>query len=89
MLERYFREKLAESESYTRIGGWWDRKGTNEIDIIASDDIEKKIDFIEVKRTPSRYKEDLLQEKALAFLAVNKHLASYSRTLSVLSPSDM
>lgn len=89
MLERYFRQQLAESEAYTRIGGWWDRKGTNEIDIVASDDIDKKIDFIEVKRMPSRYKEDLLQEKVLAFLAVNKQLAAYSRTLSVLSLKDM
>ena len=27
MLERYFRRVLIETKSYTRIGGWWDRKG--------------------------------------------------------------
>ena len=27
MLERYFRRVLIERQAYTRIGGWWDRKG--------------------------------------------------------------
>ena len=89
MLERYFRKKLAETESYTRIGGWWDRKGGNEIDIVASDDLKKRIDFIEVKRNPERYRADLLQEKITAFMAVNKQLASWPRTQSVLSLEDM
>lgn len=89
MLERYFRQKFAETEAYTRIGGWWNRKGTNEIDIVASDDIEKKIDFIEVKRDASRYREALLRDKVSAFLAVNKQLASYSHSLTVLSMQDM
>ena len=33
MLERYFRRVLIERKTFTRIGGWWDRKGENEIDI--------------------------------------------------------
>ena len=35
MLERYFKRVLIESKKYTRIGSWWDRKGENEIDIVA------------------------------------------------------
>ena len=27
MLERYFKRVLIERQVYTRIGGWWDRKG--------------------------------------------------------------
>ena len=33
-LERYFTAKLSETGLYTCIGGWWDRKGENEIDLI-------------------------------------------------------
>ena len=36
VLERYFKEKMIESELYTNISSWWDRKGENEIDIIRS-----------------------------------------------------
>ena len=34
MLERYFHRVAMESEEFTRIGRWWDRKGENEIDMI-------------------------------------------------------
>lgn len=35
----YFRHVLIESKAYTRIGGWWDRKGENEIDIVAENEL--------------------------------------------------
>ena len=31
MLERHFRRVLIERQACTRIGGWWDRKGGNDI----------------------------------------------------------
>lgn len=85
MLERYFREILILKEEYTRIGGWWDRKGSNEIDIVAADDIEHRIDFIEVKRNPDKYRPGLLEEKIQAFLQVNRELSSWSRTIQCIS----
>lgn len=42
MLERYFRSKIIEEKNVTRIGGYWDRKGRTEIDLIAVNEIEKK-----------------------------------------------
>lgn len=89
MLERYFREILIEKEEYTRIGGWWDRKGANEIDIVAADDIEHRIDFIEVKRNPDRYRAGVLEEKIQAFLRVNKDISSWPRKLRCLSFEDL
>lgn len=89
MLERYFREILIGKEEYTRIGGWWDRKGTNEIDIVAADDIEHRIDFIEVKRNPDRYRTKTLEEKIQAFLQVNKNLSTWSTTTKCLSLDDL
>ena len=89
MLERYFREILIEKDEYTLIGVWWDRKGANEIDIVAADDVEHRIDFIEVKRNPDRYRPGPLEEKILAFLRVNKDLSSWPRTLRCLSLEDL
>ncbi len=89
MLERYFREKLAESEEYTRIGGWWDRKGGNEIDIVTADDLEKRLSFIEIKRQRERYKPSLLEEKIRHFFELNKNLSSFAYTALCWSISDM
>ena len=41
VLEKYFRAKIIESELFTHISSWWDRKGENEIDIIAADEIRQ------------------------------------------------
>lgn len=89
MLERYFREKLADGEDFTRIGAWWDRKGTNEIDIVAAEDFEKRLDFIEVKRRPNRFKPALLEEKINFFFQSHKELASFTHTARCLSMEDM
>ena len=39
MLERYFRRVLIGRQACTRIGGWWDRKSENEIDIVAENEL--------------------------------------------------
>lgn len=50
MLKRYFGHMLIECQTYTRIGGWWDRKGENEIDIMAENELNNEATFFEVKR---------------------------------------
>ena len=50
MLERYFYARAAESGRYTILGQWWDRKGENEIDLIAANEIEKTAEVYEIKR---------------------------------------
>ena len=42
MLERYFKEMYIEAGRYTDIGGFWDRKGENEIDLIAGYVVEQE-----------------------------------------------
>ena len=66
-LERYFYWKFAEDTSYTRIGGWWDRKGENEIDLVCEDELAGRLDFFEVKRNPARFDQGRLKEKVAAF----------------------
>ena len=67
-LEQYFMEVLKEQGSYTRLGYWHDRKGENEIDIIAEDEVDKKLEFIEVKRQSKNFDEDILKSKAASFM---------------------
>jgi hypothetical protein len=50
MLERYFYAKAAETGKYTILGRWWDRKGENEIDLIAANEIDKTAEIYEIKR---------------------------------------
>ena len=88
-LERYFEWKFAEEERYSTIGGWWDRKGENEIDLVCEDDLAGKIDFFEVKRDKGRYSADLLERKVEAFLEKNPHKRKLARSVGLLSLEDM
>lgn len=63
VLEQYFRQKISEEERVTMVGNYWDRKGMNEIDLIALNDIDKTALVAEVKRNADRYNPKLLKEK--------------------------
>lgn len=64
VLEEYFTRRIKEEDTYTRIGGFWNRKGDIEIDIVVVDDIEKTARVIEVKRNPDKLDEGILRMKA-------------------------
>lgn len=89
MLERYFRDKLIDKGVYTRIGGWWDRKGENEIDLIGMDELEHTINFYEVKRQRKEYDEELLRHKAANFLSLHPELDGYQSAVHGLTMEDM
>lgn len=89
MLERYFRQKLRESQRYTQIGQYWDRKGENEIDIVAVNELDGIADIFEVKKDKSRYDETLLQKKVESMLTVCPELKRYEMRLACLSMDDM
>lgn len=89
MLERYFRQKLRESQEYTQIGQYWDRKGENEIDIVAINEIDGIADIFEVKKDKGRYDERLLSAKVENMLATCPELKKYEIRLSCLSMEDM
>ena len=89
MLERYFRQKLVERRTFTRIGSWWDRKGENEIDIVAEDELEKKAVFAEVKRDTERISIPILKKKADMFLRATGAFKGYHIAFKGLSLTDM
>lgn len=64
ILEKYFRQQLAESKAYSVVQSYWDRKGENEIDILAVNDFEKRLLIGEVKRNKERINLHILENKA-------------------------
>lgn len=88
-LERYFREKFIESAQWTRIGSWWDRKGENEIDLIAENELERTYAVCEVKRDKSRADIGLLKDKFAAFTKVTGHWKRANPQFLALGLEDM
>lgn len=88
-LERYFLWKFIDEASFTRIGGWWDRKGENEIDLVCEDELKDRIDFYEVKIDPSRISIDVLKRKVEAFFAKNPSKRELKVAFAALSLDDM
>ena len=64
ILEKYFRSVLIESKCFSAIGSYWNKKGENEIDIIALNEMEKQLFFYEVKRIKKRISIPVLEKKA-------------------------
>lgn len=89
MLERYFKRVLIESHRFTRLGSWWDRKGENEIDIIAENELERIAVFYEVKRKATNIDIDVLKKKADAFLKATGEFEGYRIEYRGLSLEDM
>lgn len=67
-LENLFKGILAESKQFNQIGSYWDSKGEDEIDIVAIDDLNKKILIAEVKRQSKKYSEAKLIMKSKRLL---------------------
>ncbi|MEE1094212.1 MAG: ATP-binding protein [Bacteroidales bacterium] len=88
-LESYFIDVLKESGIYTRLGYWHDRKGENEIDIIAEDEVDNKIEFIEIKRQSKNFDRKILEAKSQTFLKAVGTFKDYEITYRGLSIEDM
>lgn len=89
VLERYFLAKMIESEEYTQIASWWDRKGENEIDLIAADELEQKVTFYEVKRQAKDINLGILKDKAEHFFQATEKFKKYDIGYQGLSMEDM
>ena len=85
-LEDFFRRRIAEESEYTEIGGYWNRSGTVEIDIVVLDDILGKANLIEVKRNPAKLDMNGLKTKGKVLEPL---LKKYEVTYSGLSMDDV
>lgn len=88
-LESYFHEVLKETGCYTRLGYWHDRRGENEIDIVAEDEVDNKIEFIEVKRQSKNFDEEVLKTKSESFMKAVGAFNGYEINYRGLSIEDM
>lgn len=88
-LERYFFWKFVETTSYTRMGGWWDRKGENEIDFVCDDETTGRLAFFEVKTDPGRVDLKSLKSKAERFFEKNPTLRDRRFSCRALTVKDM
>lgn len=86
VLEQYFRQKWMEEERVTLVGSYWNRKGLNEIDMIALNDIDQTAVVAEIKRQRKKFNPRELAEKVIS---LNKELANYKVTQIGLSMEDM
>jgi AAA+ ATPase superfamily predicted ATPase len=86
VLEQYFRQKWMEEERVTRVGNYWDRKGLNEIDMIALNEIDKTAVVAEIKRQRRKFSPTELSEKVAT---LNKELGKYTVKQIGLSMEDM
>jgi len=55
-----------EEERVTLVGNYWDRKGLNEIDMIALNDIDKTAVVAEIKRQRKKFSPTELAEKVFS-----------------------
>ena len=86
-LERYFQAQAMETGRYTIVGNWWDRKGENEIDMIALNEFDNTGMVAEIKRNPRKINLKDLQEKVNALPP--KIFGEYALSLRGLSIEDM
>ena len=86
ILEKYFRAKMIESKEFSDIQSYWNSKGENEIDIVAVNDLEKRLVFCEIKRNRHRIRLSELEEKSKCILS---KYTEYTVEFKGLSIDDM
>lgn len=86
-LEQYFQALVMENGQYTMVGNWWDRKGENEIDLIALNEFDHTGIVAKVKRNPNKISISGLQRKVENLPA--SEFGRYKLELRALSMDDM
>ncbi len=86
-LERYFQDKVMETGQFTQVGNWWDRKGENEIDLIAINEFDRTGIAAEIKRNVYKISMAKLQQKI--DMLPKKDFGEYQLQLRSFSLDDM
>ena len=86
-LEQYFHTLTMETGQYTQVGNWWDRKGGNEIDMIALNEFDHSGFIAEIKRNPRKI--SLTELKKKVEVLPSQDFGEYSLSLRGLSIDDM
>lgn len=89
LLAFYFHQKFAESGDWTRLGNWWDRRGENELDLIAENELDGRLVIAEVKRDKERVNIGLVRDKFTAFTQATGKFKCAKPEFVALSLEDM
>lgn len=87
-LEQFFQGLFAESHQYNQIGCYFEPDHTNEIDLVAINDLDKKMVIAEIKRNKTRIRIEELKNKAKKLLASYPDYAVDFRALSLEDARD-
>lgn len=85
ILEKFFHEIIAETKQYNRIGTYWEKGNQNEIDLVAINDMEKKLLIAEIKLNKSRININALKQKSEKLL---RGFPTYASKFRGFSPED-
>ena len=85
ILERYFRQRFAEDGGYNIVTNYW-KGGSDEIDIVAVNEVDKHLVIAECKRQAKRIDMKTLQERSADLIAKHRR---WSIELKGLSLDDM
>jgi len=86
-LEQYFQQVAIESGHFTIVGNWWDRKGENEIDMVALNEFNHTGVVAEIKRNPRKVSLPELERKVSNLPSAD--FGNYHFTLQALSIDEM
>ncbi len=78
LFEKFFHDLFAMSGKYNKIGSYWEKGNSNEIDLVAVNDMEKRITIAEIKRNRENISIRALKEKSQKLLqSYKKYEAEY------------
>lgn len=83
ILEKYVRQLFVESGEYNIVTNYWGKDETDEIDLVAVNETERKVVIGEVKRNPDKINLNVLKEKAAGIVRHHKNWEIDFRALSL------
>ena len=86
-LELWFQTQAMESGRFTRVGNWWDRRGEQELDLVAVNEFDHTGLIAEVKRNARKISLSVLENKVASL--PQKEFARYHFQLQALSLEDV
>jgi len=88
MLEKMFHDLLSTQKQYNKIGTYWDRKSENEIDIVAVNEMKKKVFLAEVKLDMGKISIEKLKKKSEKLLLSYREYKTEFKALSMVNIVD-
>jgi len=85
VLESFFRNLFVESKQFNEIGSYWEHDNTDEIDLVAVNDLQKRIVIAEIKLNKKKISDATLRKKGEKLL---RHYPGYSPEYLALGLQD-